>query len=568
MEITNVNLRFVRKAKGVAAVSPYALQDDGTFVVAAPDAHELRTFHLAQYDASGKARLRETFSVETLRKTLVAGGETPSTIGITDDDLYLFQNGRKGRFLPDRRVTYIDATLDAGGKRFGCAFSDMLASGYSVALGEAPSGRLLWTKDIPFAVASVAISPEGNYLAVGGETGDVLVLDTSRATVTRFHDDGGAIITVAVTNDGTTFFGTKNGISRVNSTGERAWHAPVWGAPAQIAISESGNLVAAISRRDDVSGRLVFLDGDAGGSPLWDIDFDESRPTGISLSPQGAFCAVSLRDGSLFLYQAEIDAEARVGIGADSVAPVLAEIETLRQRGDFLAALSTLRAHLNATPSDTDAGRLLGEILPESRAAFLARALEREATGDFTGADAALVDALQAEPQSVEIAQSQRDLRRRWANAHRNAGQDAQAQNDWEAARAFYRSSLRADETQTDVRAHLSEVEIAASQTAIDTARVLIGRGAWADAIEILTELQKQNLTGLTITELLREARKGEALALGLALYGDRQYPAALFQFKKVLRLQPDHREAQQKIAYIQNFLSDTQISDRFGRLE
>ncbi len=63
-------------------------------------------------------------------------------------------------------------------------------------------------------------------------------------------------------------------------------------------------------------------------------------------------------------------------------------------------------------------------------------------------------------------------------------------------------------------------------------------------------------------------ARVGEALALGNQLYADRQYAAAVFQFKKVLRLDPASVEATQKVRYAQNFLQDTQLNDRFTRLE
>ena len=48
----------------------------------------------------------------------------------------------------------------------------------------------------------------------------------------------------------------------------------------------------------------------------------------------------------------------------------------------------------------------------------------------------------------------------------------------------------------------------------------------------------------------------------------DQQYAAALFQYKKALRLDPENGEAQQKLRYAQNFLQDTQLSDRFSRLE
>ncbi len=57
-------------------------------------------------------------------------------------------------------------------------------------------------------------------------------------------------------------------------------------------------------------------------------------------------------------------------------------------------------------------------------------------------------------------------------------------------------------------------------------------------------------------------------MTLGNSLYQDRQYAAALFQYKKALRLDPGNAEARQKVSYSQNFLQDTQLNDRFTRLE
>ncbi|MBC8104771.1 MAG: tetratricopeptide repeat protein, partial [Cytophagales bacterium] len=108
----------------------------------------------------------------------------------------------------------------------------------------------------------------------------------------------------------------------------------------------------------------------------------------------------------------------------------------------------------------------------------------------------------------------------------------------------------------------------AAAEGALALGRSLIAVGSFTEAIAALTEAQQRGASGPEVTGLLRAARVGEALSLGNRLYQDRQYATALFQFKKALRLDPDNADALQKISYSQNFLQDTQLNDRFTRLE
>src|SRR6185369_11785324 len=94
----------------------------------------------------GQARELGAVSVETVSKFEVAPGGQ-SMLGVTDDDIYLFREGRKSRFMADRRVSYSDVALARQGGIFGCAFSDMMFASHTVALAEI-GGRLAWTKDI------------------------------------------------------------------------------------------------------------------------------------------------------------------------------------------------------------------------------------------------------------------------------------------------------------------------------------------------------------------------------------------------------------------------------------
>jgi tetratricopeptide (TPR) repeat protein len=558
-DITNVNLLYLRKARGIAPLSRYAVQDDGSVVASVPDEMEVRTFHVVRFDTRGRSQIIETYNVETLRRTEI-GASGQSYLGTTDDDLYLFRDSRKSRFLPDRRASYTDVALNASGQRFATAFCDMLASGHALALGDS-NGRLLWTKDIAFPVARIAVDREGQFIAVGGENGDLVVLDAARNTRMR-HLTEVPICAVATIGLERTVFAGGGGVGLVDTDGKLLWFAELLGDPLEIAMDQSGQTVAVLLRLDETSGRLVFLSAD--GLPTWDIDFDESRPTGISFSANGRFAAVSLRDGTLSVYELHFGER----VAAADAEQILSEARTAQDAGNLTAAVELLRSRLAAVPSDTRACKALSEVLSDLRERSIVAAGNAEAVGDFREADSRFAEISAMLPVDAEITALRRELRVRWDIAARKAGQEAVAAGNGPLAEQHYLEAIEADPLDASARVLLADARHTAAEGALARGRSLIAVGRFTEAIDALTEAQQRGASGPEVTGLLRTARVGEAMELGNQLYQDRQYAAALFQFKKVLRLDPDNNDALQKVSYAQNFLQDTQLNERFTRLE
>jgi tetratricopeptide (TPR) repeat protein len=558
-EITNVNLLWLRKARGVAPLSRYAVADDGTVTVSVPDELEVRTFHVARFDPNGRSQIAETYSVETLRRTEIATSAL-CYVGTTDDDLYLFREARKSRFLPDRRASYTDIALAPSGQRFCAAFCDLLVSGHALALGDI-SGRLLWTKDVAFPISRLAVDRDARHIAVAGETGDVLLLDAAR-TIVFEHRQEAPLLAVATAGPQRTVFAGGGGVGALDADGRLLWFTEVVGEPVEVALDAAGRTTAVLVRLDETSGRLVFLSPD--GLPTWDVDFDEARPTGLSLSPSGERAAVTLRDGSIAVYALQYG-ERLASAGADEV---LGEARAARDSGNLLGALDLLRARLDAVPSDVAACEALAETLQALRERALHAAATAEAVGDFARADAHLAELLAAAPLDADAVQRRGALRSRWAESARSAGAEALERGDGGAAEASFLTAIEADPLDAAAREQLAAARASASEGALRRGRELLAAGRFTEAIEAFTEAQTRGATGPDVSALLRQARAAEALALGNALYGDRQYAAALFQFKKVLRLDPGNAEAAQKIGYAQNFLQDRDLSERFTRLE
>jgi hypothetical protein len=144
--------------------------------------------------------------------------------------------------------------------------------------------------------------------------------------------------------------------------------------------------VAVLSRLDETAGRLVFLSAD--GLPTWDVDFDEARPTGLSLSPDGSRAAVTLRDGSISLFALEYGQRLA---GADP-AQVLDDARRALAAGNPKAATDLLRARMDAVPSDARACETLLLVLGALRTQALGLAETALAVGDFAQADRHLSD--------------------------------------------------------------------------------------------------------------------------------------------------------------------------------
>jgi tetratricopeptide (TPR) repeat protein len=223
---------------------------------------------------------------------------------------------------------------------------------------------------------------------------------------------------------------------------------------------------------------------------------------------------------------------------------------------------------LDADPADATAGALFVRALDALRERTFSQARTAEAVHDFAQADGYLAELLAVYPYDGEAAGLRAVLRGRWAEAARAAGQAALAAGDGARAEAHLREAIAADPRDTEARRLLAEARARASEGALRSGRELLAAGRFTEAIEAFAQAQARGASGPEIAARLRQARAGEALALGNQLYIDRQYAAALFQYKKVLRLDPDNREAAQKRDYAQNFLQDTQLSDRFTRLE
>jgi tetratricopeptide (TPR) repeat protein len=565
-EITNVNLAFLRKVRGLAALSRYALRDDGSLLISAPDEMEVRAFHLVEFNASGRSRMIESYSVETLRRTEIdpAGA---AYLGTTDDDLYLFLGGRKSRFLPDRRASYADVALAQSGGRFAAAFCDLLQSGHTVALGET-SGRLLWTKDVPFPVARVAVDRDGKYMAVAGESGDLLLLDGTRQTRIN-HRQEVPLLAVATIGPQRTVFAcgggdvAEGGVGAIDDEGALQWYTPLVGTPLEVGLSADGTTIAVLSQIDATSGRLVFLSGD-GGMPTWDIDFDEARPTGLSIAPGGGYAAVSLRDGSLSVF--ELHHGERVATLSEENA--LAEARAAADAGSLRGAIELLQTRLAAVPSDIRACALLAELLATFATRCRSAAANAAALGEFAEADSRLADAISLLPLDAALVQERHALRAQWSATALADGRRALEAGDGASAETALLAAIVADPLSLAAREALAEARGTAADTALDQGRTLLAAGSPTEALVALAEARRRGASGPLVNEMMRAARVAEALELGNRLYRDRQYAAALFQFKKVLRLEPDHPEALQKVGYAQNFLQDTQLSDRFTRLE
>jgi tetratricopeptide (TPR) repeat protein len=567
--IRTVNLLWERKYRGAYPLAHYALDNAGTLTLAIPRPLEARTFDLTRLQCDGGVEIRSSFSVETLVK-LETAAQADSVIGMTAGDLYLFHAGAKSRFLPDRRINYVDAALSADGRFVAAAFSDMAGASFALAFGEI-NGYVTWLRELSVPVSAVAIARDGARVALGAETGMVWLLDAARREVWEF-DQEGSVRALACSEEGLhVAYGLADGkVGLIGSDGARKWETRLPGEVFALALSSDGSLCAALCRRPDAPASAHIYCLDATGTVGWDFDA-EKRLLGLSLSPDGRYMATGARDGTTAVYEIVPTEGAASSKERLAAGDPLAAAAARRKDGDFGSALQILREALEFDPADcAGCDRLLA-----TRATYLQEGFDearnRIEQGEFAAAIGLLGVLLTEDPLHSEVAQALRGVRRQRsaeliaeAHEHSVAGDVTQAEMKLREAIAV------APVGPTPARIELAALFTRHAEAADAEADRLLAQGDLQAGLAALERAQSVAASRERAQKIGR-AQTALEFATGMNAYNEKRYSEAVFQFKKVLAREPAHAEAKRYLNFAQKFAQDAtteSLTDRFSRLE
>ena len=554
--IADIRLLSQRKARGTYAIHPNAIGDDGALTVAVPDDYEVRVLHFTRHDSAERPSVVETVSVETLR-SLQLSPDGAIGIGITDDDFYIFNDGRKSRFLTDRRLAYHSVAL-AGNTRFAYVASDLLMHGYAVGLGDS-SNRLLWTKDLQQPTELVAISPSGKFIAVAGTAGELLILSDTRDILITIHS-GLYPISICIDNNATLAIVGRDMLDNqiktkvIDSTGDYKLVSDVDGEPCGVAVLPGGDIVAIPVVVDARSGKVVFV-GNLDGVDDWELLIDAGCPTGITLSPCGAYLGVSTRDGSI--YRFEVDSVIK---SAFSEAAALEVFGQQIASGDVVEATLGFCAKwvMNQTSEFADVAQHV--------ATQLSRALNNLTIQEYLD----VLKQICGQPTKVLLPEIFTDalsvasaslIQRSVLNEVGTLAEQLDALKGIHAISAHLI-------VRPDIAELVNAYSVSVSERVYQEMSLAIANGNLDRATQLAVQANQSGIVGGAIHELHTKVNLERTLQDANVRYDAKDFSGALFGYRKVLRWLPDNREIRARIQFAEAMVSDSGLQDRFSRLE
>jgi len=554
--IADIRLLSQRKARGTYAIHPNAIGDDSALAVAVPDDYEVRVLHFTQHSTAEKPTIVETVSVETLRSLQLSPDGTVG-IGITDDDFYIFNNGRKTRFLTDRRLAYHSLAL-AANNRFAYIASDLLMNGYAVGLGDS-SNRLLWTKDLQQPTELVAISPNGKFIAVSCTAGEVYVFTDSRDVLFTVHS-GLFPISVCIDNDATTAIVGRDMVDNqtkakvIDSAGEYRFVTNIDGEPCGISVFPGGETIAIPTAVDARSGKVIFV-SDNDKHVEWELLIDGGCPSGISLSPNGSYLGVSTRDGAT--YRFEVDSVANT---ATSGVKALETFCKLIQLGDVVTAIGDFcnKWVKNQTPEFAEsashaASELVSMLTELTCTEFVTFLHHRHIFPVKLIAPDVFTRAI--------VAAAENQLRRSLATKTTDIMEQLDGLKSIHEITSLV---IVGHDVACEVRAFVDLVGVHVFQEmSAQIASENLDRAA-----KLAVDAGKAGLVNEDVQILQTKINLERTLQDANVRYDARDFTGALFGYRKVLRWLPDNREIRARIQFAESMMSDSVLQDRFSRLE
>lgn len=557
MSVASVDLLWQQRLRAVLPASGHNLGADGSAWFIKPDEFERRTYQVVSISTAGEISERCALAVETVHKFDLSP-DRGLVLGMTAEDLYLFRDGRKVRFTPDRRVLYTDACLATDSGVFVTASSDSLFAAHAVTLGDA-SGRLHWSKDFPTPINRVAVTAAGDVLTVGLQDGRILALDARKQMLWECIQEE-PVSALAMSHSGRravagTEFGT---VLALDGEGGLDWRAVV-GLPVS-AVAADATISCIAAAASDGLTHLVTCFGD-GGAPLWEHEL-EAPPTGIALASDGSYLLVTAANGLAWLFALEFAPN-----GAPCGPAALEAARAARAEGDLPRARAVLIRALEETPHHVEAAHELQAVEQELVERLRAEARSLAAESLWGEAFTHLAAAAEVQPWNPELLQQRWDYRRKAIEAGAARAAASEREGEWETAAREWEELLVLDPRLLRAREALARIRAAQTEAWMREGDTLLAAGDCDAALELWRRAQSLAPCD-ALRNRLRAAEAERCMARGLEHYEAQRMAEARFQFRKVLALDPRHETAQRYLGYLEGASSDAALADRFSHLE
>lgn len=571
--LRTLSLLWEHRFRSAYPLTPRALANDGSLLLASPHPTQARTYQILRIRSDSQGELLDQFSSEILHK-LDLKANANAFLGLTSDDLYLFVEGEKRRFLPEKRVVYIDADMDGPNARFAALYADFSGQNYALTYGTL-SGKVLWSLELESAANAVTLFQRGQNIVVAHETGLLLALDAGMRELWRFETENPLSHLVASEEGDLLLFGAKTGrVGLLESDGTLRWMAELPGPVYALSLSNGGERVALLCGTQEVNVPTHLLLLDAQGQPAWEYE-NEVPYTGLACSPNGEYVATSAQGSRFALYQVVSSQVSLANLASPTSWQVQLQVlseenGTANNQDNRKQSLLCLQQALQADPADIACWEQFQKMRSEWNAQQSRRLAELLHEERWREALELLEAQIVFNPMDIGLFQQAIELRHRFANHLLEQARALLTHGAQQEAEAHLLEALQLVPELTEARQLLHSQRTAAADAAQREAEQALASGDTEKALYHLERAQSLDQTAQRAQQIALLQTKLD-YEIGKQAYDEGRYPQAIFQFRKVLQRDPEHAEAKRYLRFAQRFVQDAAadtLSDRFRSLE